>query len=208
VDILILHRVFNRRIPLLKFFIKQELFWVPVLGQIWWLLDFPFMKRYSRAFLEKNPHLKGRDLEITKRACRKFREIPISVMSFVEGTRFSLEKHLKQGSPFVHLLKPRGGGAAMVLSTMGEQIHNIIDVTIAYPHGMKSFWAFLCGKVKEVRVKVETLPIGELVCGEYLRDHDCRRCVQEWLNERWQLKDQTMASFCLPDSPPPCGYIQ
>ena len=45
VDILVLQRVFNRRIPMLKFFTKKELLYVPVIGLAWWALDFPFMQR-------------------------------------------------------------------------------------------------------------------------------------------------------------------
>jgi 1-acyl-sn-glycerol-3-phosphate acyltransferase len=89
VDILVLQTIFYRKIPFLKFFLKKELFWFPLLGQAWWALDFPFMKRYSRHFLKKNPHLIGKDLEITKRACDKFRNIPVSVMNFVEGSKRS-----------------------------------------------------------------------------------------------------------------------
>ena len=47
VDILVLQRIFHKRIPFLKFFLKQELIYVPVIGLAWWALDFPFMKRGS-----------------------------------------------------------------------------------------------------------------------------------------------------------------
>ncbi|WP_183140202.1 acetyltransferase, partial [Pseudomonas syringae] len=47
VDIMVLQYVLNRRIRPLKFFLKQELIWVPVIGLAWWALGFPFMKRYS-----------------------------------------------------------------------------------------------------------------------------------------------------------------
>ena len=81
VDILVLQRVFHRRIPFLKFFLKRELIWVPVIGLAWWALDFPFMSRgKSRGALRK-------DLETTRQACEKFKRIPPSVMNFVEGTR-------------------------------------------------------------------------------------------------------------------------
>jgi len=66
VDILVLQRIFHRKIPFLKFFIKKELLWFPVLGQAWWAMDFPFVKRYTKSYLKKTPHLKGRDLEITR----------------------------------------------------------------------------------------------------------------------------------------------
>ena len=109
-------------VPFLKFFLKKELIWVPILGIAWWALDFPFMKRYSAAVLKKRPHLRGKDIEITRQACKKFKSLPVSIMNFVEGTRFTREKHDKQKSPFTHLLKPKAGGIGFVLSTMGEQL--------------------------------------------------------------------------------------
>ena len=193
VDILVLQNVFHRKIPFLKFFLKKELFWFPVLGQAWWALDFPFMKRYSRQFLKKNPHLIGKDLEITKRACEKFRNIPVSVMNFVEGTRFTPEKHARQRSPYSHLLRTKAGGLAYVLSVMGDKLHHIVDVTIAYPQGVGTFWDFVCGRVKEVKVHVKTLPISNELMGDYLQDPQFKREFQNWLNGLWHQKDQDMA---------------
>ena len=135
VDILVLQKVFNRRIPLLRFFLKRQLFWVPLLGLAWWALDFPFMGRYSRKQIARRPELAGRDIEATRRACEKFRAIPVAIMNFVEGTRFTPAKHATQGSPYRHLLKPKSGGVAFVLDAMGEGLHAILDVTIAYPGG-------------------------------------------------------------------------
>jgi hypothetical protein len=77
VDILVLQYVLNRRIQPLKFFLKQELIWVPVIGLAWWALGFPFMKRYSKAYLEKHPEKKGKDLETTRKTCAKFRDNPV-----------------------------------------------------------------------------------------------------------------------------------
>src|SRR5690606_32318802 len=90
-DILVLQRTFNRRIPFLKFFLKQELIKVPLLGLAWWALDFPFMKRYSKAEIEKNPSLKGKDLETTRAACEKFQHFPTSVMNFLRSEEHTSE---------------------------------------------------------------------------------------------------------------------
>lgn len=190
VDILVLQNVFNRKIPFLKFFLKKELIWVPIMGLCWWALEFPFMKRYSRKFLEKKPHLKGKDLEITRKACEKFKRVPVTVMNFVEGTRFTREKHRSQKSPFNNLLKPKSGGIAFVLGAMGEQLHTILDVTIVYPHGIKSFWDFLCGKVQEVRVSVKSMAIQKDMLGDYFRDTHFRGQFQDWLNRQWREKDR------------------
>jgi len=190
VDILVLQRVFHRRIPFLKFFLKKELIWVPILGLAWWALDFPFMKRYSQAFLEKHPHLKGKDLETTRKACEKFKTIPVSVMNFVEGTRFMAAKHRLQKSPYKHLLRPKAGGMAFVFQAMGEQLHRIVDVTIAYPGGEKSFWDFLCGKVDQIKVRVKTYPLSTELLGDYFHDAEYRERFHQWLNELWEEKDR------------------
>jgi 1-acyl-sn-glycerol-3-phosphate acyltransferase len=192
VDILVLQNVFHRKIPFLKFFLKKELFWFPLLGQAWWALDFPFMKRYSRQFLKKHPHLIGKDLEITRRACEKFKTIPVSVMNFVEGTRFTREKHTRQRSPYTHLLRTRAGGMAFVLAAMGDKLQQVVDVTIAYPQGAVSFWDFACGRVKEIKVRVKTLPVDNQIVGDYLQDVAFKRNFQNWLNGLWREKDQDL----------------
>ncbi|MEW5910618.1 MAG: acyltransferase, partial [Thermodesulfobacteriota bacterium] len=191
-DILVLQKIFFRKIPFLKFFLKKELIWFPVMGQAWWALDMPFMKRYSASFLEKHPHLKGQDLEVTRKACEKFKTMPVSVMNFVEGTRFSHAKHKKQKSPYKNLLKPKSGGIAFALGVLGDQIDNILNVTIVYPKGPKSFWAFLSGKVNEIKVKVESLPVSKELLGDYIRDHEYRERFHQWINGIWKEKDRTI----------------
>jgi len=195
VDILVLQKIFNNKIPFLKFFIKQELIWVPILGVAWWALDYPFMKRYSKSYLQKHPECAGKDLEITKKACEKFRTTPVSVMNFVEGTRFTKEKQKKQNSNYENLLKPKAGGIAFVLGAMGDQINNILNVTILYPHGLKNFWAFLCGDVSKIVVKVETIPVTKDLLGDYFNDSEYRAFFQQWVNDLWVKKDQNIKKW-------------
>lgn len=195
VDILILQKLFIRKIPFLKFFLKQELIWVPVLGIAWWALDFPFMKRYSRSFIEKHPHLRGKDIEITRKACEKFKTIPVSIVNFMEGTRYTPEKHQRQQSPFSHLLKPKAGGIAFILNSMGDMVTGIINVTIAYPEGAKSFWQFLCGQIHHVKVHVEVIPVNENIIGNYFEDEHFRDRFQTWVNTLWRDKDKLLVSM-------------
>ena len=159
VDIPVLQKVFNRRIPLLRFFLKSQLFWVPLLGLAWWALDFPFMKRYSRQQLAKRPELAGRDVAATRKACEKFRHIPVSIMNFVEGTRFTPAKHARQASPFAHLLKPKAGGVAFVVGAMGEAIDTVLDVTLHYEPARPTLVDLFCNRVREVRVHVQARPV-------------------------------------------------
>jgi len=195
VDILILQRVFNRKIPFLKFFLKQELIFVPILGLAWWALDFPFMRRYSTAQLRKNPKLKGKDIEITRKACAKFKAKPVSVMNFVEGTRFSKAKHQKQNSQFQHLLKPKAGGMAFALSAMGEQIHKLVDVSIYYPDTVPSYWDYLTGKLPSVKVHIKVSDIDPAMRGDYMNDRDFKIGFQEQLNQLWLTKDQVLSQL-------------
>ncbi len=189
VDILILQGVFNRKIPFLKFFLKKELMYVPLLGLAWWALDFPFMRRYSATQLRKNPKLKGKDIEVTRAACAKFKSKPVSVMSFVEGTRFSAKKHEKQNSPFKHLLRPKAGGMAFTLSAMDDCINKLIDVTIHYPKNTPSFWQYISGQVKQVYVHISVSDIDTNMKGDYVNDREFKQQFQQHLTERWNNKD-------------------
>lgn len=195
VDILVLQNIFNRKIPFLKFFLKQELIWVPLMGVAWWALDFPFMKRYSKEYLAKHPQHKGKDLAATKAACAKFRSTPVSVMNFVEGTRFSAAKQKRQNSPFSHLLRPKAGGIAYVLSAMGDHLQSIVDVTICYPEGPQSFWGLLCGRVRTIRIDIRLRPITDEILGDYFEDSDFRETFCLWLNEIWEQKDLRLAQM-------------
>jgi 1-acyl-sn-glycerol-3-phosphate acyltransferase len=190
VDILVLQAVFNRRIPFLKFFLKQQLIWVPFLGLAWWALDFPFMRRYSSAHLARHPEDRGKDLEATRRACERFRLIPTSVMNFVEGTRFTPAKHAALKSPYRNLLPPRAGGVSFVLSAMGGMLNSKLDVTIAYTTGTPSFWDLCCGRVGTVRVDVQRRAIEDwLAAGDYMNDPAFRDRFQAWLGGVWAEKD-------------------
>jgi 1-acyl-sn-glycerol-3-phosphate acyltransferase len=194
VDIPVLQKTFNRRIPFLKFFLKQQLMWVPVLGLAWWALDFPFMRRYSKEQLEQHPEWRGKDKEATRKACERFRHLPVSVMNFVEGTRFTPAKHAKQESPYTNLLRPRAGGVAFVLETMGDMLQSIIDVTIVYPNGQPTLIDMLSNRVSEIRVQVRQLPIPkEFVGGDYENDAEFRARFQNWMSALWAEKDALIA---------------
>ncbi|MCU0804082.1 MAG: acyltransferase [Burkholderiales bacterium] len=195
VDILALQHLLNRRIPLLKFFLKQQLVWVPVMGLAWWALDFPFMRRHSEEYLKKHPEMRKQDQETTRRACEKFALMPTSVMNFLEGTRFTPAKHARQQSPYRHLLKPKAGGIALALNAMGDRFRSVLDVTIVYPDGAPTFWQFLCGKVRRVVVRVQTLPVPrELATGDYAGDPEVREAFQRWVQQLWSAKDAQIES--------------
>lgn len=191
VDIPALVQAFNRKTPYFKFFLKKELIWVPFLGLAFWALDYPFMKRYSKAFLEKHPELKGKDLKITKAACEKFKRMPVTVVNYLEGTRFTPAKQAQQQSPYQNLLRPKAGGVAFVLAALGEQLDTLLDVTLVYPKGPRpGFWDLLCGRVPRVIVDIQSREIDPALWqGDYENDPEFRQYVQHWVSQLWEQKD-------------------
>jgi 1-acyl-sn-glycerol-3-phosphate acyltransferase len=195
VDILALQKAFNRRLPILRFFIKRELIWVPFLGAAWWALDFPFMRRPSREEIARNPKLKGKDLENARRACEKFRERPVAMMTFAEGTRFSAAKSAATKSPYENLLKPKIGGIGIVLYALGDRLQSLVDVTIAYPHPTDpdyrpTFWHLVSGQVPKIIVRAREVTIPDHLRGRNFRtDRAFRAELERWIEQIWSEKD-------------------
>lgn len=196
VDIPVLLEVFDGRLPFYRFFLKRELMWLPLLGLAFWALEYPFMRRYSRAYLEKHPEKQGEDLKATQRACDRMRGVPATIINYPEGTRFTPAKHAAQPSPYRNLLRPRAGGLSFVLSSMGDQLDALLDVTILYPDGRPGFLQFLCNGVPEVRVHVAKRPIeARWMQGDYQNDPEFRKAFQAWINELWEEKDRRLEAM-------------
>jgi 1-acyl-sn-glycerol-3-phosphate acyltransferase len=191
IDVLVLADAFYGRVPFPRFFLKHELLYVPVIGLGCWAMEMPFMKRHSKEALKANPALKREDLETTRRFCERYRQFPVSVVNFVEGTRFNERKRAAFNSPYRHLLRPKSAGLRIALDAMGEQFAGIIDVTIAYrpsPHPV--VWSFLRGEQNELALHAEFVSVPkDLMTGDYEDDPDFRARFQTWLNQLWARKD-------------------
>ena len=196
VDIPVLQGVFLGHIPFLRFFIKQQLLWVPFLGLALWALDMPVMKRYTKKKLKQRPDLRTHDLERTQIACERLRDQPLTLLNFAEGTRYSSKKHREQDPPFQRLLRPKSGGVHAVLSALGDQLDSILDVTINYPDGIPTFWDFMQGKMPRCNVVVEEKPIpAELINGDYETDDSYRLHFQQWVQKLWEEKDARLEAL-------------
>ena len=189
-DIFILQGITNRKIPMLKFFMKDVLIWVPVIGLAWWALDMPFLKRYTEEKIKKNPSLRGKDISKMKKAFERFARYPVSIFSFAEGTRFTKTKHASQDSPYDLLLKPKSGGIGLALSTM-PYIKKVLDFTIKYESQYRTFWDFLCGRMSNVEVQVKIIDVPENLVGKnYTEDEEFRGELKEWLYAIWEEKNK------------------
>ena len=200
-DIPVLFTVFYRRIPALKFFLKKELIWVPIIGTACWAFDFPFMKRYSVAYLKKHPEKRGKDLEATRKACELYKYKPAAIINFIEGTRFTAEKHRRQNSPYRHLLRPKAGGMAFALHAMDGKIKDLINVTIVYPDRRIQLWDFLGGRISRIIIRVQQSRIPEeFLLGKYQKNSEFKKRFQIWLNQQWQVKDAQMKQIIQEES--------
>lgn len=189
-DIPVLLFLMSRRIPVFRFFVKHQLIWVPLVGLACWAMEFPFMRRYSREQLANKPKLRRKDLQTTQRFCERMKKRPATVVNYLEGTRFTRHKHDQQQSPYRHLLKPKSGGAAYVITHLGERVQQMIDITLVYPKQNKGFWAFLCGDLGPLRVHMQLREIPEhFKAGDYQACDDFRDEFQQWIAEIWQQKD-------------------
>ncbi|HUP45302.1 MAG TPA: acetyltransferase [Thermoanaerobaculia bacterium] len=194
-DIFVVFRALHRRVAFIRFFIKQELIWLPLVGQAAWAMEFPFMKRYSADYLARNPEKRGKDLETTRRACERYRLIPVAILNFLEGTRFTLDKHAEQDSPYRYLLRPRAGGAAFVLASLGDQLDGVLDLTIAYPGHVITAWQFISGRVPLVRVRVRQLQVPQEMLGAVVAEPGAARDrLKAWIHEVWMEKDRFLES--------------
>lgn len=192
-DILILFDVLKGEVPFPRYFMKRSLIWIPLVGFLCWALDMPFMKRNSAAAIARNPRLRNEDLETTRRFCEKFRNRPITVVNFLEGTRYTPAKARAKGSPYRHLLRPKSAGFSFTLNAMGEQFAGMVDTTLVYApseHARSRLWSFLCGEQSAARVivRVRPLPVG-MLGGDYQGDAAFRERFQDWVNGLWAEKD-------------------
>ena len=146
--------------------------------------------------MQKNPHLEGKDIATTKKSCEKFRQLPTTVINFVEGNRFTPEKQQLKQSAFINLLPPKAGGIAFTLATMGELFTSVLDITIIYPETNGSpMMAMLNGRLKKVIIRVNVHPVTDEIVGDYFKDEKFKLGFQEWLNSIWQNKDKLITEL-------------
>ncbi len=193
-DILILFAICSGRVPWTRFFLKKELIWLPIIGQVCWAMDFPFMQRHSSKAVAMNPQRARDDLETTRRFCERFRGEPITIVNFLDGTRFTEEKRIARKSPYRHLLRPKSAGMAFTLAAMGDQLAGILDVTIFYgPGDSNPLWDFLAGRQHNIVVEAKLRPIDpEWISGDYHGNPEFRHRFQNWVSAIWAEKDERL----------------
>ncbi|MGP5494258.1 acyltransferase [Psychrobacter celer] len=200
VDTSIVQYISEKRLPLTRFFTKFELIYIPIVGQAFYFLDFPMMRRHSKEAVAKNPALKGQDIEEAKRACALLKDKPFTLLNYLEGTRFTQGKHEQQKSPYTHLLKPRAGGLSLAINALGSEMDGLLDMTIVYPDGVPTYSDLWKGNIKRLGVDVRYLDIpAELFAGikrgGYENDEQVKAQMFAWIEQVWRDKDQRISDM-------------
>jgi 1-acyl-sn-glycerol-3-phosphate acyltransferase len=191
-DIFMLQTELYNDLPPLKFFTKRQLLYIPIFGQAMWALDFPYVRRMSRAQIEANPALLEVDRQAIRTACEKFKNHPTTALNFLEGTRFTPAKYEAQETPhFQHLLNPKSGGVTQVLAALSDRLDKLVDVTIDYPEGVPSFWEFMQGHCSRVTMHINCVDIPAAIT-DTTDEENRRAAVGKWVENLWQAKDKRL----------------
>jgi 1-acyl-sn-glycerol-3-phosphate acyltransferase len=190
-DIFILLFAGHRKVPLLKFFMKDELKWIPILYLVHKTVDMPFLKRHSMKNVKKNPELRTLDMIAAQKAAKRFARNPSVAFSFAEGTRYTPQKHATQRSPYFQLLKPKIGALNIALSGMPEVTH-LLDFTIIYKTNKTSAWNFVCGDMNDVQVIVQKHQLPKEILERNSSDVDYKNIFQSFINDKWLEKSKML----------------
>lgn len=196
VDIFAVLRAFHGRSAFIRFFLKHVLIWFPIAGQACWTLEFPFMRRYSPEYLKQHPEKRGRDLAATRKFCERYRDIPVTILNFVEGTRFTRDKHEEQASPYRYLLRPRVGGIGFVIACLPGELQAMYDVTLVYPQRDVTMLDFLANRLPWIVVDARRIDIPPEFHAAAITDRGPEReRFKRWVEAIWGEKDERIGAI-------------
>jgi len=161
-DIFILQHILNRKVPIMKFLVKKELMYLPVVGLICWAYDFPFLHRGKKNEKRPEKSYRMKDSQTLNRALTHFLRSSATIMNFTEGTRFTPLKANRQQSPYQYLMKPKAGGLIAIYKMIGQDLTAVLDFTIVYDAPKPNFWRFIGGRIQRVKVHLDSIPSQEL----------------------------------------------
>ena len=180
-DVFLIQSAVAKRGPIVKFLCKRELVWIPILGLIFLAFDFPVVRRRGSRRLPESER-RAVDRQRVRDACVTLRARPAAMLTFVEGTRFTPEKHARSASPYRTLLPPRAGGFEAIAASLEGDGAVVLDMTLDYPR-TADFWAFLGGAAGDIEVRAHAFPLPEVLDAG----------PRHWLDARWRAKDAALA---------------
>ena len=168
------------RIGDLKWFVKDVLKYVPGIGWGMLFLDCLFIKRDWTADRDYIQQVFKNILQF---------QVPIWLMTFVEGTRVRPEKLANSRkfaeerglTPPEHVLVPRTKGFVASVQALRGHVDAVYDITIGYVDGVPSLWQWIKGYVHSVNLHIRRFPIGDMPEDE--------QALTAWLINCFEEKD-------------------
>ena len=170
----------------LKWFVKDQLKWVPGVGWGMVFLDCVFVKRDWTADAASIEQTFSRILRD---------QVPLWLVTFPEGTRLKPNKltasqdyAAKNGLPTLqHVLLPRTKGFVASVAGLRKHLDAVYDVTIAYEKGVPTLWQYVKGLAPVAHLHLHRVPMDELP------EED--EALAAWLMERFEQKDRLLEGF-------------
>ena len=172
---------------------KHSLIYIPFAGLACYALGMPFLRRYPKDKLLKNPKLRNKDIQTTKAACKRLVQFPATLINFVEGSRYTPQKAKLSKSPYSNLLPPKAASLGVALSEIGNEVEYIFNTTFYYPdsHG-KPFIDMMFGRIKYVYANIEILSKDQMPKGNYLEDKQFKHDFTMYIRDLWEQKDHLL----------------
>ena len=174
-DIPLVQHVITSNGPITKFLIKREIVWVPIIGWICLVLNFPRLKR------GKNKDRGKSDFSVIQKASKTHGNGSGALLIFPEGSRYSETKKVNQKAPYKHLLIPKLGGLKMIKQHV-KLGTSIIDITIDYHQKNVNIWNCLHANPRKITITLEHFNLDEI------------SDIDTWLQNRWLEKDKLLTS--------------
>ena len=172
-DIPLVQEVISGNGPIVRFLIKREIAWVPIIGWICLAMNFPRLRR------SQNSQTRQSDFSIIQQASKNHADDSGALLIFPEGTRFTEAKKAQQQAPYQRLLKPKAGGLKVIKNHFDKNA-SLIDITINYHQAGVKIWNCLHGNPRKITITLDHYRLAEI------------DDIESWLNHRWQEKDRLL----------------
>ena len=169
-----------------KWFVKEQLKYMPGIGWGMLFIDCIFLKRRW-----------AEDANSIQATFSKYRERKIDfwLISFLEGTRSNPSKREKSKAyakakklpEFTHVMLPRTKGFLATSEGLYGLYGSVLDLTLAYESTPPSLLSFFCGNTQEIWVHCKRFDAKSLPKGT--------GATHTWVLERFKEKDQRLAQF-------------
>ena len=173
-DIPLVQEVITGNGPIIKFLVKREITWVPIIGWICLALNFPRLRRGDNKVTGES------DFSIIEKASKKHGDVSGALLIFPEGTRYSALKRERQKAGYKHLLKPKTGGLRTIKEYAGPDT-SLVDITIDYHQKGVNIWNCLHGNPRKITLLLEHYKLSEI------------DDIEAWLADRWAAKDRVLS---------------